>query len=318
MRWLIGLLVALGLGTAPARASELVYRQFASPALAGVIPAMVYTPAGQPPAAGWPVLYLLHGHDGNEHSWVDLGNIQQTLDRMIGGREIAPVLVVMPGGGNSWYVDSEDVGGPGDFETAIVRDLAGAVERDYPVRTDRMGRAIAGLSMGGFGALRLALAHPDRFRSVASLSGAIWQNIPPENFQDTPEQLDLIQATDYFHRVDPDTVTVGRVLPSVATHFGGAFGVPFDPERFNRNNVFTLLQQQLDAKAALPSMYILCGDDDDFALWRGAFSFFETAVADKLPDVQLRIVDGTHAWTVWSQAIVGALKFIDERWREDS
>ena len=73
------------------------------------------------------------------------------------------MVVVMPDAGNSWYVDFAAVGGPGDFETAILDDLPQAIEEGMPVRRQRGGRAIAGLSMGGFGALRLAFKRPDRY-----------------------------------------------------------------------------------------------------------------------------------------------------------
>nr|WP_035485409.1 alpha/beta hydrolase family protein [Geminicoccus roseus] len=298
-----------------AQAGELAPRSFASTALGEQIPAIIYTPDGQPPEEGWPVLYLLHGHDGSERSWADLGDIQATLDQLTSTGSIEPALVVMPGGGNSWYVDSADVAGPGDFATAIAHDLRLAVEAAYPVRSDRGGRAIAGLSMGGYGALRLALEHPEQYVAAASLSGAIWQNIPPEDFNATVEGIDIIQKTAYFHRIDPETVTAGRVLPSVASHFGGAFGVPFDPRRFNRMNVFTLLERQLETKAGLPAIYLTCGDDDRFDLWRGALALFETGRADGLEDMQLRITDGDHAWSVWSTSIVDALKFIDAHWQ---
>ena len=313
LRAAIGLGLVL-LSMTSASASDLAYARFPSPALKGEIPAMVYTPDGKPPPSGWPVLYLLHGHDGNERSWTDLGHIQQTLDGLIAGQEIKPILVVMPGGGNGWYVDSEDVGGPGDFATAIARDLPAAVEGHYPVRRDQGGRAIAGLSMGGYGALRIALLHPDRYVATASLSGAIWQNIPPDDYDKSVEELATLQMTDYFHRVDPDTVTVGRVLPSVGTHFGGAYGVPFDARRFNRDNVFTILEQQIAAKARLPAIYVTCGDDDSFNLWRGAVAFYDTASAEKLTDVELRITNGDHVWSLWATEIVPVLHFVDHRW----
>ena len=317
MRLLLSGLLAVLLSVA-AHAGELAYRQFPSAALNGRIPAIVYTPSTPPPDTGWPVVYLLHGHDGNEHSWSDLGHIRATLDDLIQSERIAPVLVVMPGGGNGWYVNSEDVGGPGDFASAILDDLRTAIEASYPVRGDRGGRAIAGLSMGGYGALRLALSRPQQYVAAASLSGAIWQNIPPEDFAQSVQQLQLIQKTSYFHRVDPETVTVGRVLPSIGTHFGGAFGVPFDPVRFNRENVFTLLQQQLQAHADLPAIYLTCGDDDDFGLWRGAVAFFDTTQADQVANVQLRITDGGHNWSLWSKTIVDALAFIDAQWQPTS
>ncbi|ABC21102.1 alpha/beta hydrolase [Rhodospirillum rubrum] len=311
---LVGALMLAGFLAGQAHAGQLSRQVFDSPALNGQIPAMVYVPEGPAPAAGWPVLYLLHGHDGNERSWTDLGHIQTTLDGLIARGEIAKLMVVMPGGGNGWYVDSEDVGGPGDFETAITRDLVRAIEAAYPVRRDRGGRSIAGLSMGGFGALRLALGHPERYVSVASLSGAIWQNIPAEEFGATPERIAEFERAEYFHRVDPQTVTVGRILPSVISHFGGAFGRPFDPRRFNQQNIFTLLEKQRQAGATLPAMYITCGDDDSLNLWQGAISFYNTAKADRIKDVQLRITDGGHVWSLWAAEIVDVLHFVDGKW----
>jgi enterochelin esterase family protein len=287
-------------------------RSFDSAALGAAIPALVYVPDGEAPAAGWPVIYLLHGHGGDETSWVRLGDIEATLDRMIGDGGIPPTLVVMPGVGDSWYVDSREVGGPGDFETALAGDLVTAVEAAYPTRRDRGGRAIAGLSMGGYGALRLAFARPELYVATASLSGAIWNNIPSADFDDTPEAMQLIQDSAYFHRVDPDTVTVSVVLPSVGTHFGGAFGTPFDPRRFNRQNVFTLLRTQLSLGAELPAIYLTVGDDDGFRLWRGAVALFETTRMDEVA-AELRITDGDHVWSLWSVAIVDALIFIGGR-----
>jgi enterochelin esterase family protein len=130
------------------------------------------------------------------------------------------------------------------------------------------------------------------------------------------EELATLQETDYFQQVD--TVTVGRVLPSVGTHFDGAFGTPFDPRRFNRDNVFTILAQQIDARATLPAIYLTCGDDDSFNLWRGAVALYDTAIVDELSDVQLRIIDGDHVWSLWAVEIVPVLRFIDRRWEQPS
>jgi enterochelin esterase family protein len=159
---------------------------FSSKALGADLSVNIYRPDGEPPENGWPVLYLLHGHDGDQNSWRDLGNIQKTLDGMIASGAIHPLVVVMPGVKNSWYVDSSAVGGPGDYETAITGDLRSHVEKTLPVRQDKQGRAIAGLSMGGFGALRLAYDHEHLFTAVASMSGAIWQNVPAEDLDKTP------------------------------------------------------------------------------------------------------------------------------------
>ena len=71
----------------------------------------------------YPVLYLLHGFNGNHLEWLHAGYLRETLDAMIADGRVEPMVAVMPEGENSWYVDSKSVGGPGDFETAITEDL---------------------------------------------------------------------------------------------------------------------------------------------------------------------------------------------------
>lgn len=288
---------------------------FRSDALDQVLPVNIYIPDGTPPKEGWPVLYLLHGHDGNQNSWRDLGNIRETLDDLIADNTIRPLVVVMPGVGNSWYVDSAAVGGPGDFELAITSDLRRQVESTLQVRKDRLGRAIAGLSMGGFGALHLAYAHPDLYVAVASLSGAIWQNVPASQLDKTPAELRLIQDSAFFHRVDRTTITSGVVLPSTGDHFSGSFGTPFDARLFNEKNVFTLAAQHIAEQSDLPATFLTCGDADGFFLWRGAVALHETLQAAGRPS-QLRITDGDHVWSLWRRSIVDALHFINDQWDE--
>lgn len=286
---------------------------FKSRALGTDMPALVYRPDGSPPDGGWPVLYLLHGHDGDQNSWRDLGNIEQTLDRLIDTKAIRPIVVVMPGVGNSWYVNSSVVDGPGDFETAVTQDLRSSIEGKYPVRRDREGRSIAGLSMGGFGALHLAYAHDDLYGAVASMSGAIWQNVPASDLDKTPGELKLIQDSAFFHRLDRTTVTSGVVLPSTGDHFSGSFGTPFDARLFNEKNIFTLAAQHIAEQQDLPATFLTVGDADGFYLWRGAVALHETLQASGRHS-ELRITDGDHVWSLWKTSIVDVLAFIDGQW----
>ena len=116
----------------------------------------------------YPVLYLLHGLTQNYTTWS-----RQGVADYAGLFE--DLIVVMPDGGNSWYVnyaESED-GQRNDWEDHIVQDVVGHVDRNYRTIARREGRAIAGLSMGGYGSLHLGLRNPEMFISIGSTSGAI-------------------------------------------------------------------------------------------------------------------------------------------------
>jgi putative tributyrin esterase len=115
----------------------------------------------------YPVLYLLHGYTSNYTAWARLGagDCARAYD----------LIVVMPDVGNSWYVNwakSED-GQKNQWEDFIIKDLIGHVDSTYRTIAKREGRAINGLSMGGYGALMLGLRHPDLFCSIGSESGAV-------------------------------------------------------------------------------------------------------------------------------------------------
>jgi S-formylglutathione hydrolase FrmB len=311
------ILIGVAALAAPAAAQASTLEEIAVPsaALGRALTVSIYRPDGPAPTAGWPVLYLLHGLNGGNRDWSLLGGVQATLDRLIAAHRVRPVLVVMPDAGNSWYVDSAAVGGPGNYQTAILDDLPRAIEQKYPVERARAGRAIAGLSMGGFGALRLALIRPDRYAAAASLSGAIWQNAPTPEFGGGAALR--IGAGDYFHRVDPATIVSGVDLPPDGRHFGGAFGSPFDPSRFNAANVFTLLAQRLREGVRPPAIYLTVGDHDSHDLWRGSIALYETLMADRV-NVDFRVTGGDHVWSLWRKSIEDALLFVDSKFGEDS
>jgi len=293
-----------------AGAGQITQHTLPSVTLGGDVAYQVYRPDD---ASGpLPVLYLLHGLGGNQKDWQQAGNVEQTADALIESGTIDPLLIVMPAAGNSWYVNSRAVGGPGEFETVIIDELLPHIEANHDVAPGRDNRTIAGLSMGGFGALRLAYAHPDLFSAVASMSGAVWQNVPEENLDLPPAELKVISETDYFHAVTPDTVLPGVDLPPPGEHFGGAFGDPFDARFFNSVNVFTELRELIETDQPLPTTYLAVGDVDSHQLWRGAIALFTTLRAGG-HDVSLRVTDGDHTWAVWRDAIGPALIFLNDQ-----
>lgn len=138
--------------------------RFESPALGGPSRMTVLIPPGRGP---FPTLYLLHGLGGDHESWLR----DYDLTRLTAGRGM---LVVLPEGSRSYYVNDLRPGGLGRWEDHIVRDVRGVIERALDVRPDPAARAIAGLSMGGYGALAIALRHPDIYGAAGVLSGSLY------------------------------------------------------------------------------------------------------------------------------------------------
>ena len=113
----------------------------------------------------FPVFYLLHGLSDDHTGWTR----RTSIERYVAG---LPLIVVMPNGERGFYTDAKDRP-KAAFETNIVRDIVGFVDRTFQTIPTREGRVIAGLSMGGYGALKLALKHPDLFCAAVSHSGAV-------------------------------------------------------------------------------------------------------------------------------------------------
>ncbi|HEX8200634.1 MAG TPA: alpha/beta hydrolase family protein [Isosphaeraceae bacterium] len=164
------LLVLLAAQASPATAQEPAVRTvaFEAPSVGRTMKYNVVLPEGYDDStAKYPVLYLLHGLTSNYTAWARMG-VPRYARRY-------NLIVVMPDAGNSWYVNwSESEGDQKNaWEDCIVKDLVGHVDATYRTVARREGRAINGLSMGGYGALMLGLRHPELFASIGSHSGAL-------------------------------------------------------------------------------------------------------------------------------------------------
>ena len=142
-----------------------------TPALSDPTRVRVLLPAGYRSDATrrYPVLYLLHGADSDDTSWTRFGDAERITAR-------APMIVVMPdGGAQGWYTDwyAGDRTVQPRWETYHVGELVPWIDATYRTVAAKRGRAIAGLSMGGYGALSYAARHPDTFAAAASFSGAL-------------------------------------------------------------------------------------------------------------------------------------------------
>lgn len=123
----------------------------------------------------YPAIYLLHGRFGSEMDWPYSGSAYSTARRLMESGQLTEAILIMPSDGGysqgTYYTDWHD--GSGQFEQYFIKDLIPFAENQYRIQSARTSRAIAGLSMGGFGSLLLSLRNPDLFVAAGSLSGAL-------------------------------------------------------------------------------------------------------------------------------------------------
>jgi len=133
------------------------------------LPAVVYLPPGYGASQRrYPVVYLIHGHPGRAIDWFNGGQVARTMTMLLADHLVQPMIVVSPTVATSWASDSEclnAVGGP-QFETYLTRDVVGFIDRRYWTISQASGRAIGGMSSGGYCALNLGLRHQHEFSMI--------------------------------------------------------------------------------------------------------------------------------------------------------
>ena len=160
-------------------------RYYKSKATGGTRRVLVYTPANyERSSSRLPVLYLLHGADGDETVWTQFGRVNLILDNLIAAKKAAPMVVVMPFGyAYPWHAGVAGDKQRADFEKDLIGDLIPFVQANYRVSAEREQRALTGLSMGGGQTLSIGLHHLDLFSRLAVFSSGAGQN--PEQSLDT-------------------------------------------------------------------------------------------------------------------------------------
>lgn len=162
--------------------------------------ALIYTPPGYPDGNKYPVLYLLHGIGGDEKEWLNGGAPQVILDNLLADGKMVPMIVIMPNGramkddragGNIF--DKEKVEAFATFEKDLLNDLIPYIDKNFPVKTDRENRAIAGLSMGGGQSLNFGLGNLDKFAWVGGFSSAPNTKPPAELVPDPQKAKEMLR-----------------------------------------------------------------------------------------------------------------------------
>ena len=259
-----------------AYAGDIRTESFPSKALGRDMPYAVYLPDGyEGGRQHYPVLYLLHGAGDDERSLSERGHIREKADWLIASGAIPPAIIVMPGCPGCWWVD----GARDRAETAFWSDLVPAVDLKYRTIETRGGRLVAGLSAGGYGAVRFALRYPNRIAAAAALSPAVYTESVPK-------------------------VSAARIQPPFLAQDG-----QFDQAAWNAHNYPALLDRYFAQSFRVP-LYLVSGDNDKFGV------AFETAllfkrVFERQPDLaELRVVDGDHSWKVWEATIDDAMRYV--------
>lgn len=184
------------------------------------------------------------------------------------------MIIITPEGDNSWYTDSANVHSD-QYETYIIRELIADVDSRYRTIADRRGRSVAGVSMGGYGALKFGLKHPEKFSFAASMSGA----------------LDATARTDYA---------------SIMQTFG-------EPESLTRkSNDLSRLARDFppNRQALLPYFYLDCGTEDP---WLVTNRDFAGVLLERKMVHEFRQLPGNHVWAYWDRQVREVMRSAAER-----
>jgi putative tributyrin esterase len=226
----------------------------------------------------YPVLYFLHGLFGNDHRWVDRGG-KDIFDRLTANGTIGPFIVVLPNGGETFYINSED--GKDRYEDFLIQELVPYIDHHYRTIATKEARGISGLSMGGYGALHLAMRHPGLFGSVAASSAVLIPELP------TP------------------IPTEGRwqFYSRILSH---AFGSPLNQAYWEENSPLTLAKDP--SKFQGLKIYFDVGDQDRYGFEKGAAVLDEILTKENYPHTYA-LRSGGHGWEFLDQYMQYSLSF---------
>jgi S-formylglutathione hydrolase FrmB len=225
----------------------------------------------------FPILYLLHGLGDNEQFLIHSGGMNLVED-LWEQHELGEFLIVTPAGGASFYINSHD--GQRRYEDFFLREFLPGVEKRYRALPGRSSRGIAGISMGGYGALHMAFRHPQLFSAAGAHSAALIEKLPNISLENSRQMSRL------------------RVL-------GDAFGSPFDPAFWNKNDPVTIART---ANLAGLKIYFDCGSDDDYGFDAGAAALDKLLTSRHIPH-EFHLYPGGHNWSYFAEHLPALLEF---------
>ncbi|NBR55676.1 MAG: esterase family protein [Chitinophagia bacterium] len=230
----------------------------------------------------YPVTYLLHGYGDADDGWIQFGEINRLADKAITEGTIPPMIIVTPDGFKSFYINAAD--GSLSYEDFFIKELIPHIEKTYKVKSEKRFRGIAGLSMGGYGALLYGLKYPKLFAAAAPLSAVVWSN------------SDISTASDNIYNSLFATADKKNVKGT---------------DRINaawlQNSPLHLIETKTIEELSSVKYWIDCGDDDYLSV--GNANLHIAMTNKKIPH-EFRVRDGAHSWTYWRTGVIDALAFI--------
>jgi S-formylglutathione hydrolase FrmB len=270
------------------------------------------------PDRRYPVAYYLHGALGDESNWTAMGGLDRTLDSLAAAGS-PEMIVVMPDGDDGFYTTWNSLGNFADcrqrvppgrreresavtycvpwphYDDYIARDLVAHVDSSWRTLTDRRHRGIAGLSMGGLGAVSLALAYPDVFSAAASHSGVL--ALPAGTMRNpVPAQPFNLEALREAYGG-----LWNAILPAMGT--ASVSWAARDP----RHRLARLLRRQ---PGAVPALFVDCGVDDPFLVQSRAFR--DAASVLQVP-IEYAEHPGSHTWDYWRRQAANSAAWLSTR-----
>ena len=232
----------------------------------------------------YPVVYLLHGYTDNDIAWIQFGEANRILDKASEEGELPPMILIMPDAGVSWYINNYD--NSVRYEDFFFKEFIPFIEQNYRILTEKRYRAIAGLSMGGFGSLIYTLKHPDMFTGCAAFSSAIY----------TEEEI-INASEDRYSQIE--SILYGP----------GLKGKDRLTEHLKANNPLWIVKNMDKKLLDGVKLYIDCGDDD--FLYKGN-SAFHVLLRNLQINHEYRVRNGGHQWSYWRSGLPMGLKYITE------
>jgi len=236
----------------------------------------------------YPVLYFLHGMFGNEREF-ERRRVAATVEKLREEGKIGEFIIVAPAGENSFYLNAKS---GAQYEDAIIKDLIPYIEKNYRAIGNAGGRAIQGISMGGWGALLLAFKHPEMFSTVTTHSAALFNELPHPQGADRRSQF-MLQL-------------IGKI-----------FGDPPDEEFFRSVNPMFIVENNAAAiKKSGIRIYFDCGEQDRYG-FQDSNKVFDEKLTKLGVAHEFHLFPGNHGWEYMLSVADHSYTFLWKNFKND-